>query len=207
MSSPEFHIPRADAQPITTVRHGGIELPLYDDTDVAWTRTQLERAAKAGRANVVRHIRLNGNTHFKLADLLDATEMVFDEVAAATHSRVVEHTWGLAVAPDYVQRDFGSHYMTYHSPHLPGMTSLVAKVAIVPHARPVFDKFNDLQRGLRDYASGAITSPYVWYDDKPQNFVQDEQGATYLVDIEPVIMRSADRRLPSGTPLYIGAAS
>lgn len=202
MLSPEFVVPRANAEPLTTVRHGGIELPLYDASDVTWDSQELKRASQMGRANVVRSVRINRNLRFVLAELLDITERTFSEVAATTNTTVIPHSWGFSVAPDSVHQNDSSHFLSYFSPDLPGNTVLVAQVAIIPRAQTVYDRFHELDAALNKHLSGKY-SQYVWFDAEPRNFVQDEQGEVYLTDIEPFIMRSEDRRQPAGLVRHI----
>lgn len=197
MHSPEFVVPRANAEPLTTVRHGGVELPLFDASDVTWGGQELKRAAQMGRPNIVRSVRFNRNLRFVLSELLDITEHTFAEVAAQTNSTVISHTWGLSVAPEYVHQNDTSHFLSHFSPDLPGNTALVAQVAIVPRARTVYDRFFELQSSLIEHLSGK-SNKFIWYDAEPRNFVQDEQGNTILTDIEPFIMRSEDRKQPAG---------
>lgn len=202
MLSPELVVPRSDAMPVTTVRHGGVELPLFDGEDVTWSTQELQHAVRIGRPNIVRSIRLNPTIRFELAELLDITEQTFAEVAEQTDSTVIDHTWGLAVPPARVSRDDRVRYLSFFSQDLPAETALVAQVDIIQGARPVYDRFHELNSALLRHLSGLF-SQYVWFDAYPRNFVQDQQGKLYLSDIEPFIIPAKDRKRPSGEIVHL----
>lgn len=170
------------------------DLPLYESSAVLWTPDDLVCAVRSQRARcaskLIRYARLPDSRHFEDIDsVLEAAKQTFDAISQASGTRVLEHTWGIAALPDYLDALTKERLS---SRLLPRGHSLVARV-------PVIRRWAELSP--MDYAPIAkaldtlnLNHPYYWLDDGIDQFTKghtDPNGIgaaqVYLHDIEPLI--------------------
>jgi hypothetical protein len=177
-------------------RCSGLELPTYDEADVAWTSSEIKATARSGESTFLRRAYLEYNgPPTDLKTVLALSDLVLDHVCERMGVERVDYTWGFAAVSDTTRKRLGQNY---HNDHvlLPACLGLVARVENVTDARPIkpnsywddrIQSWNPSTMGITTENGHSVTN----CDLRSEQFVlrPQDQGVhldtAVIVDVEP----------------------
>jgi len=183
------------------MQHAGLELPIYTESEVAWTEQDIKTIARFGGPNFVRRTRIDyRGPDRSLHSVLALADRVLDTVREKMGVEVVEHSWGLAPVSQRTRDLSGDNYRNDYD-GLPEGYGLVARVENVIGARALTDFWKDSIKKGRPWKIGVTTNDghsVTNYDLSEEQFVLRRErrddpvgGRAVLVDIEPTLHSKA----------------
>jgi len=189
------------------LRYPRLDLPVYPEDEVAYTTSDIRKAARLGVGRVVRRacLRYEGPER-DLKTILDLGDRVLINVCEQMYIDKADYTWGLAplskdnlarlrahVDPETYDSSLSSYRGTADSSLIPKGYGLVASVEVVPDAEPL-DYFQQERAVVNWNPSGIFVEEggyRVTNEDlrRAEQFVSDptklEQGGSGIVLIDP----------------------
>jgi hypothetical protein len=176
--------------------HSKLDLPIFSETEVAWTSSDIRATAASGQPEFVRRTCLEHEGPAEdLTTVLAIADLVLDRVCDYIHAGKVGYTWGLAPVSKQNLARLGEDY---HNDHdlLPAGYGLVACVENIAGAQAI-PSLSPWDRQLRSSNPSGIR---IRINDKlsvssrdlgPEQFVlrpcqeEPDLDSAVLVDIEP----------------------
>lgn len=179
---------------LEVLHHDGLELPVYDATEVKCLKTEYQDMAYSGLSTFVRFVRTSGPDE-TLRSRLKRAEWCFERIAKYCNIQIAPHTWGVCEDTPEIPVD-----RRLTEKLLPSGYLLVAEVDIIhPNGEPPLDRVDAFNEGVVAYdlqvlkktanAHRDLNLGQVVYGTNNRLAAKntDQKPDMWFVDIEPLV--------------------